>query len=64
MARRQTKSNGQKALTSIPEGIHCAATPKDLKEKDELDEIAINHFLDTLAEVALAVARRRQQLDQ
>ena len=57
-------SNGQKALTSIPEGIHCAATPEDLNEQDELDEIAINHFLDTLAEVALAVARRRQQLNQ
>ncbi len=59
MSRRQLKSNGQKALTSIPEGIHCAATPEDPEENDELDEIAINHFLDTLAEVALAVANRR-----
>ena len=49
-------------LTSIPEGIHCAAT--HLEDNDELDEIVINHFLDTLAEVALAVARRMQQLDQ
>ena len=64
MARRQTKSNGQKALTSIPGGIHCAATPEDRNEQEELDEIAINNFLDTLAEVALAVARRRQQLDR
>ena len=64
MAHRHPKSNGQQALTSIPEGIHCAATPEDLNEQDELDEIAINNFLDTLAEVALAVARRRQQLDQ
>ncbi len=52
------------ALTSIRRGIHCAATPEHPEEDDELDEIAINHFLDTLAEVALAVARRRQQLDQ
>ncbi len=59
MARRRTKSNGQKALTCIPRGIHCAATPEDPEENDELDEIAINHFLDTLAEVALAVATRR-----
>ncbi len=58
MARRQTKPNGHKALTSIPEGIHCAATPEDLDEQDELDEIAINNFLDTLAQVALAVANR------
>ena len=68
MARRQTKPNGHKALTSIPEGIHCAATPEDPEGNDELDEIAINHFLDTLAEVALAVANRRiarnQQGDQ
>ena len=62
MARRQTKSNGQKALTSIPGGIHCAATPDQLEEQDELDEIAIDNFLDALAKVALAVARRRQQL--
>ncbi len=59
MARRQAKPNGHKALTSIPEGIHCAATPEDLDEQDELDEIAINNFLDTLAQVALAVANRR-----
>ena len=59
MAQRQTKSNGHKALTSIHEGIHCAATPEDPNGKDELDEIAINNFLDTLAEVALAVANRR-----
>ena len=26
MARRQTKTNGQKALSSIPRRIHCAAT--------------------------------------
>ena len=59
MALRHNKSNGHKALTSIPEGIHCAATPEDLDEQDELDEIAINNFLDTLAQVALAVANRR-----
>ena len=59
MAQQKTKSNGHKALTSIPEGIHCAATPEDLNGQDELDEIAIDHFLDTLAEVAVAVANRR-----
>ena len=64
MARQQTKPNGHKALTSIPEGIHCAATPGDLKGQDELDEIAINHFLDTLAQVVLAVANRRLARNQ
>ncbi len=64
MARRQTKPNGHKALTSIPEGIHCAATPEDLDGQDELDEIAINNFLDTLAEVAMAIANRRLDRNQ
>ena len=60
------------ALTSIRGPIHCAATP-DASEHDEHDEhdehetefdrIAIDNFLDTLAEIALAIARRREQLD-
>ena len=53
---------GHKALTSIPEGIHCAATdePKpDTDCREELDELEINHFIKTLAEVAIAVATRR-----
>ncbi len=64
MAPRQTKSNGHEALTSIPEGIHCAATPEDPNGQDELDEIAIDHFLDTLAEVAMAVVNRRLARNQ
>ncbi len=59
MSGPSEKGKELKALTCIPEGIHCAATPEDLKEQDELDEIAIDHFLDTLAEVAMAVANRR-----
>ena len=55
------------ALTSIHGRIHCAATP-DATEHDEdeteLDRIAIDNLLDTLAEVALAIARRREQLDR
>ncbi len=68
MSGPSERDKGLKALTSIPEGIHCAATPEDPEENGELDEIAINNFLDTLAEVALAVANRRiarnQQGDQ
>ena len=53
-------------LTSIPRRIHCAATDATGKHEkvNELDRITIDHFLDTLAEVALAIARRREQLDQ
>ncbi len=59
MAEPDQKRN-ERPLTSIPEGIHCAATPEDQEDNDELDEIAIENFLDILAEVALAVARRRK----
>ena len=50
------------ALTGIHGRIHCAATPGDTEhDEDEtkLGRIAIDNFLDTLAEIALAIARRR-----
>ncbi len=50
-------------LTCIHGRIHCAATPDTNEPENELDSIAINNFLDALAEVALAIARRREQLD-
>ena len=54
------KENGQEnGLTPIPSGIHCPATADGVGGWDELDEIAVEHFLDTLAQVALAVASRR-----
>ena len=60
------ESDGADGLTPIHGRIHCAATPDTNKDQleNELDQIAIDHFLDTLAEVALAIARRRQQLNQ
>ena len=55
-------SNG---LTCIQSRIHCPATQPDVEaEYDELNEIAIEHFLDVLAEVALAVAAREIAEDQ
>jgi len=54
------------ALTGIHGRIHCAATPGDTEHDEhetELDRIAIDNLLDTLAEIALAIARRREQLD-
>ena len=51
--------NERKALTSIGKPIHCGATPDPTEERGELDEIDINHFITTLAEIAMAVATRR-----
>ena len=63
----EPRSGAAHALTGIHRRIHCAATP-DASEHDEdeteLDRIAIDNLLDTLAEVALAIARRREQLDR
>ena len=63
----EPRSGAPDALTPIHTRIHCAATP-DAHEHDddetELDRIAIDNLLDTLAEVALAIARRREQLDR
>ena len=50
-------------LTPIHRRIHCAATPNTVNGENELDHITIDCFLETLAEVAIAIARRRQTLD-
>ena len=51
------------ALTGIHERIHCAATPDATgldEHETEFDRIAIDNLLDALAEIALAIAQRRQ----
>ena len=50
-------------LTCIPRRIHCPDT-NAIEAADELDRIAIDNFLTTLAEVALSVARRKERLDE
>ena len=50
-------------LTPIHQRIHCAATPDNTGDVDELDIIAVDNFLDTLAEVAVAIARRKEHLE-
>jgi hypothetical protein len=50
----------ENGLTPIPLRIHCPATTERVGGEDELDQIAVDHFLDTLAEVALAVASRKR----
>ncbi len=54
------ESGVELALTPIHTRIHCAATYGNLDGENELDQIAIDNFLDTLAEVTLAIIRRRQ----
>ena len=44
----------------IPAPIHSVPVEESSEETDGLDEIEISHFIDVLAEVALAVARRRE----
>ena len=44
-------------LTSI-RGMYTLATPHEAVPGD-VEEVAVRHFLDTLAEVALAVASRK-----
>ena len=47
-------------LTSIHGRIHCAATPDTPEEGyGEADIIIVKNFLNTLADVALAVAARQ-----
>ena len=46
-------------LTYHPESVHCAATQNTGgSDTDELERIAIDHLLDILARIALAIAAR------
>ena len=61
-ARRESgRANG---LTSIPPRIHCPATTERVGGRDEIDDITVEHFLDTLAQVALAIASRKAAQNQ
>jgi hypothetical protein len=46
-------------LTRIRPGIHCSATTDTGAELEGLERMQIDHFLNTLAEIALAVASRQ-----
>ena len=62
--RPKVAENGtSNVLTRIHRRIHCAATRDATEEESELDCIAIDHFLDTLAEIALSVARAMSKED-
>ena len=62
--KEKNKTTGLEALTSIGKPIHCAATPDEPPVQNEQDEIDINNFIKTLAEVAMAVAARRLAKNQ
>jgi hypothetical protein len=58
--RTNQQPNAQpEGLTRIRPGIHCSATTDTGAELEELERMQINHFLNTLAEIALAVASRQ-----
>ena len=46
-------------LTCIHRRIHWPDTNDDAEATNELDQLQVDHLLDTLAEVAQAVARRK-----
>ena len=51
-------------LTCIHERIHYTATRDTTDEGNDLDQMQIQNFLSTLAEVAMAVAKRKEHLGQ
>ena len=59
--RPRPDSGSLNGLTGIPQPIHSGAT--ETTYGSDLDQITIDHFLDMLAEVALAVATRNAQPD-
>ena len=53
---KNSPDNGEKVLTSIHEMYTLSTTPAELTEADGY---IVKHFLQTLAEIALAVASRK-----
>ena len=53
--------DGDDGLTPIHERIHCAAADEPENGEDALQQIEISNFIGTLAEIALAVARRQSE---
>ena len=55
------RNEAAEELTSIHARIHCAATPDTETEYSETDLIIVTNFLNTLAEIAMAVAIRNAE---
>ena len=56
----EVPDNNENKQPDVLTGIHSAytlsGTPED--ERNEVDELTVKHFLNTLAEIALAIASR------
>ncbi len=63
MASSKSKSDSLNGLTPIHQRIHCAATTDSGGDNNELEQMQVDHFLQTLAGIALAVAARRPASD-
>ena len=50
-------------LKSGQRRIHCAAADEPENGEDDLQQIEIGNLIDTFAEIALAVARRRSEIE-
>jgi hypothetical protein len=59
----QQPSGRENGLTSIPSRIHWRTDTERVGGQDEINDITVEHFLDTLAEVALAIASRKAAQD-
>ena len=53
MKREKGQNKQENVLTGIPLSYTLSGTPEN-----EVDELMINHFINTLAEVALSIASR------
>ena len=53
------KEMPEEGLTRIHARIHCVATPDWGEHSSESEEIMLDAFIETLADVAMAVAVRR-----
>ena len=60
--RCEHQNGAPQGLTCIHSRIHCAATQDSEDGYSETDMIVVNNFLNTLAEVALAVAARQSTM--
>ena len=61
--RCEPQNGVPQGLTCIHSRIHCAATQDTCGDGlSETDMIVVNNFLNTLAEVALAVAARQRTM--
>ena len=60
----QPRKGRPEGLTSIHARIHCVATRDWVEPESDIDRMMIDNFLETLSEIALAVAARDSEANQ